>query len=143
MPVDKGIELPKVQTLLKIPVDDIIFHSAESKVQIISAGVSIGKIEYIDTAKGIQYITDKKNVNWLNWNTVFQKYKNSIEEKIYDKTKLDRNKTIVQGSTWRSGLVAEYNYATDYKGDTLYSFECSYDGTDWDVDLTKNPNRFP
>lgn len=121
--MDKYNELLKLQTALKIPVNDLIFNSTE--VEIISGDKNIGAIPYHTVSDVISYDIPKQEVNWLNWNEVYNQHIQLINTKIIQLIGTDEVEVVC--GHFRNLYIKNEN------GQLLCILECAYENNDWIV----------
>ncbi|RPI19185.1 MAG: hypothetical protein EHM58_02390 [Ignavibacteriae bacterium] len=80
--MDKNAELSKIQSLLKIPISEIIFINDYKSVQLFSDGINIRAIPYIKVSGIITYENNKGAVNWLKWVDVYNHNKKFIDPSL-------------------------------------------------------------
>ncbi len=121
--MDKLKEIAKIQSALKIPITDIIFH--ERSVEIISGNKNIGSIPFYDVAGIYTYDNSKEAINLLDWIAVYEQNKNEIDNLLSELTNSDE--TILNFSTFRR------LYVKDKDQNLIMSVICSYEMTEWTV----------
>ena len=115
--MDKTNEISKVQSLLKIPVSDLLFNP--TNVEVISGRVNIGGIPYYNVAGILSYDTAINVVNWLNWTEIYNQNKSDIDAQIVELVGTD--KIVIGYGTFRN------LYIRNQDGDLLCVVTCAFD----------------
>jgi hypothetical protein len=115
-------ETEKIQKQLKIPIDNINFHS--NYVDILINGEKVGSLPYYEVNGIKTYDTDEKIVNNLNWSLVYIKHKFEIDKKI--KELLEKNSPYITIGSFRR------LYIKDSNEDFICTINCEFE-EEWTV----------
>lgn len=115
--MNKAIEISKVQSLLKIPVSDLLFN--HMNVEVISGVVNIGGVPYYNVSGILSYDTSVAVVNWLNWTEIYGQNKLEIDAQIV--RLLGTDKIDISLGTFKN------LYVRDHEGVLLCGVTCSFD----------------
>lgn len=120
--MDKQVEVPKIQDILKIPVTDIEVNDAN--VQVISGDSNIGGMPYYSVADVITYDNSENVLNWLAWDAVYDQNKGEIDSLIVEL--LETDEIVIKLGTFRN------LYISNQEGDLICKANCAY-GDKWTV----------
>lgn len=115
-------ELSKLQSILQIPIDNLIFH--ENYVGIYFSNTLIGNIPYFNVSGIINYDTEIGILNNLNWYYLYNNSKVDIDTKAIE-ISTNKIESITLGTFKRIYLR--------YHNGTIDSAVCSYISGMWDI----------
>lgn len=121
--MNKSHEIAKIQNLLQIPVNDIVFNS--SNVEIFSGNENIGTIPFYNLAGIYTFDNSIEVINWLKWNMVYQQNAIEIYSLIVELTK--SSEIVISLGTFRN------LYIRDKADNMLAKINCVYDANGWNI----------